>query len=160
MSLLRRFAGGKRLTIQMISADPSKSGLAGFSNAYMVVDNTGLVTYTRTFFGDGTFRWMTPANAAEENLYEIRFIRTGGDSGVNLSGVANNTWLNLGTTRTAYLAPSGIDDTKIVTANVQIRLASSGVILAYAENTWTNVEIAGGGGGGGGGGTIEEQPQN
>lgn len=72
-------------------------------------------------------------DSSSSSLYEARMGSLSPGPGSTDGSSAFDTWLNLGTTRTWFLS-SGIDTTR--TGLVEIRLASSSVVLASATITF------------------------
>lgn len=125
-------ANGRKISIptspvQVLVRSPFKAGAVGAQNAYAVFASTGGYTQVPT----DSYTWLLSGAASD---YQIRFTTT---AGTPLSGVANNTWLALSTTRTAYLLTLNVKGSiKDCTANVQISYAANSVVISYASCYW------------------------
>ena len=125
MSVLRimtsQYAKKAVIDLRVMSTDVTMVGIT--ANAYIRFNTSGTVNGA-SVFTPGTYTWLLSGAAS---AYDVRYQRTGG-SQTALTGVANNTWVNLGTTQTMYLSQS-VSGFKDLTADVSIRYTANGTVI-------------------------------
>lgn len=121
----------------------SSSGAGNDAEVNLTLSNAGTWAATDTSTGSGAANFSTPSsgtwlNTGSASDYDVKIDWTSGDVGAP-TGPADNTWVNLGTTRvwTLYAQESSAS----VTGTLSIRNASTltvldtGTIVLTAEHT-------------------------
>jgi len=140
--------GVENATVQVLARSANAIAvLVGATNAFMVFKSTGLVVGRDEDVIDATgntfveYSWLssggTITNGFDNTLYDIRYVRTSGSQTTLSGGMANNTWYNLNTDRTMFLADTVTDGIAFtLTATVAIKYNANSTIISSATCSW------------------------